>query len=94
MVSAFEVMEMALRGLDRSDALYLMREADIFTLAQAAEALTRKFFGDVVTFVNNVVINFLPVYRRLRTHRPVSSSHSSMAFASSAKRAKPSRCSL
>jgi len=44
-VSAFEVMEMALRGLDRSDALYLMREADIFTLAQAAEALTRKFFG-------------------------------------------------
>jgi dehypoxanthine futalosine cyclase len=57
-VSAFEVMEMALRGLDRSDALYLMREADIFTLAQAAEALTRKFFGGVVTFVNNVVINY------------------------------------
>ena len=61
MVSASEVMEMALRGLDRSDALYLMREADIFTLAQAAEALTRKFFGGVVTFVNNVVINYTNV---------------------------------
>jgi 2-iminoacetate synthase ThiH len=51
-VSAFEVMEMALRGLDRSDAVYLMREVGIFTLAQAAETITRKFFGDVVTFVS------------------------------------------
>ncbi len=93
MVSALEVTEMALRGLDRSDALYLMQEADIFTLAQAAEALTHKFFGGVVTFVN-IVINFLPVHRRLRTHRPVSSSHFAIASASSAKRAKPSRCSL
>lgn len=58
MVSTQEVLEMASRGLDRSDALYLMREADIFTLAQAAEVLTRKFFGDVVTFVNNVVVNY------------------------------------
>ena len=58
MVSVAEVVEMALRGLDRSGALYLMREADIFTLAQAAEAITRKFFGNVVTFVNNVVINY------------------------------------
>ncbi len=91
MASVAEVVEMALRGLDRSDAVYLRREVDIFTLAQAAEAITRKFFGNVVTLVNNVVINFLPVHRRLRTHRPVSSSHSSMASASSAK---PSRCSL
>jgi hypothetical protein len=90
-VSVAEVVEMALRGLDRSDAVYLMRKADVFTLAQAAEAITRKFFGDVVTFVNNPVINFLPVHRRLRPHRPISSSHSSMASVSSAK---PSRCSL
>jgi hypothetical protein len=92
MVSVAEVVEMALRGLDRSDAVYLMREVDIFTLAQAAEAITRKFFGNVVTFVNNVVVNFLPAHRRLRPHRPVSSSHSSMASANSAKRAKPFRC--
>ncbi len=57
-VSVAEVVEMALRGLSRSDALYLMREADIFTLAQAAGFLTQKFFGNVVTFVNNVVINY------------------------------------
>ncbi len=82
MVSVAEVVEMALRGLDRSDAVYLMREADVFNLAQAAEAITRKFFGDVVTFVNNVVVNFLPVHRHLRPNRPVSSSHSSMASAS------------
>ncbi len=94
MASVAEVVEMALRGLDRSDAVYLMREADVFTLAQAAEAITRKFFGNVVTFVNNVVVNFLSVHRRLRPHRPVSSSHFAIASASSAKRAKPSRCSL
>jgi len=81
-VSVAEVVEMALRGLDRSDAV--MRKADVFTLAQAAEAITRKFFGDVVTFVNNPVINFLPVHRRLRPHRPISSSHLSTASASSA----------
>ncbi len=52
MVSVAEVVEMTLRGLDRSDAVYLLREVDIFTLAQAAEAITRKFFGNVVTFVN------------------------------------------
>ncbi len=52
MVSVAEVVEMALRGPDRSDTVYLMREVDIFTLVQAAEAITRKFFGDVVTFVN------------------------------------------
>ena len=57
-VSVAEVVEVALRGLSRSDALYLMRKADIFTLAQAAGFLTQKFFGDVVTFVNNVVINY------------------------------------
>ena len=57
MVSVAEVVEMALRGLDRSDAVYLMREADVFALAQAAEEITRKFFGDVVTFVNNVMVN-------------------------------------
>lgn len=53
-----EVVEMAERGLNRSDALYLMREADVFTLAKAAEELTRKYYGGVVTFVNNVVINY------------------------------------
>lgn len=53
-----EVLEMAERGLDRSDAVYLMRETDVFTLAKAAEELTKKHFGDVVTFVNNVVINY------------------------------------
>ncbi len=53
-----EVLEMAERGLDRSDAVFLMKEADVFTLAKVADELTRKYFGDVVTFVNNVVINY------------------------------------
>ncbi|MEM1598219.1 MAG: CofH family radical SAM protein [Pyrobaculum sp.] len=49
---------MALRGLSREDAEFLLREVDVFTLAEAAHLLTRKFFGDVVTFVNNVVVNY------------------------------------
>ena len=56
--SVQEVIEMAERGIDRADALYLLREADVFTLAKAAEELTRKYYGSVVTFVNNVVINY------------------------------------
>jgi len=53
-----DVVEAALRGLSRHDAEALMREADIFTLAQAAHAVTQKFYGDVVTFVNNIVVNY------------------------------------
>ncbi|ACB39177.1 CofH family radical SAM protein [Pyrobaculum neutrophilum] len=49
---------MTARGLSRNDAVYLMREVDLFTLAEAAHAVTQKFYGDVVTFVNNVVINY------------------------------------
>lgn len=58
MATAGEVLEMAARGLDRGDAVYLMREVDFFTLAEAAHLYTQKLFGDVVTFVNNVVINY------------------------------------
>ena len=58
MSTVLEVLEMAERGLDKSDAVFLMREADVFTLAKVADELTRKYFGDVVTFVNNVVINY------------------------------------
>ncbi|MFN3803432.1 MAG: CofH family radical SAM protein [Pyrobaculum sp.] len=49
---------MALGGLTRRDAEFLMDEADIFVLADAAHQITRKYFGDVVTFVNNVVVNY------------------------------------
>ncbi|MEM3326272.1 MAG: CofH family radical SAM protein [Thermoproteus sp.] len=58
MFGVSDVVEMAQRGLSRSDAEFLMREVDVFTLAEAAHLLTKKLFGDVVTFVNNVVVNY------------------------------------
>ncbi|MFN7105274.1 MAG: radical SAM protein, partial [Pyrobaculum sp.] len=52
---------MALSGLTRKDAEFLINEADIFVLADAAHQVARKYFGDVVTFVNNVVVNYSDV---------------------------------
>lgn len=52
------IIESALRGLDRSEAARIFNEADVFVLAKAADYLTKRFFGDVVTFVNNVVVNY------------------------------------
>ncbi len=58
MLKPEDAIEMAIDGLDRNDAEFLMREADVFTLAEAAHRISRKYFGDVVTFVNNVVVNY------------------------------------
>lgn len=58
MLKSEDIVEMAINGLNRSDAEFLMREVDVFTIADAAHRVSRKYFGDVVTFVNNVVVNY------------------------------------
>ncbi|MFB6489856.1 MAG: CofH family radical SAM protein [Thermoproteus sp. AZ2] len=52
-----EIAEAAMRGLTRSEAVELFSE-DFMSLAQAAELVTLKLWGDSVTFVNNIVINY------------------------------------
>lgn len=58
MVDVSQIVEMATGGLTRDDAEYLLTEADVFALAEAANILTERYYGDVVTFVNNVVVNY------------------------------------
>lgn len=53
-----EIAEMALEGLTPSEALKLFVEEDFMALAKAAELVALKASGDVVTFVNNIVINY------------------------------------
>lgn len=57
-MSTLEVLEMAARGLSKDDAEYLFAEGDLFALAEAANKLTEMYYGDVVTIVNNVVVNY------------------------------------
>jgi len=53
-----EIVEAALSGLSRGEAVELLAEGDFMALAKAAEEVTLKLWGDAVTFVNNVVINY------------------------------------
>ncbi|MGC9118872.1 MAG: CofH family radical SAM protein [Thermoproteus sp.] len=52
-----EIAEAALSGLSAGEAVKLFDE-DFMALAKAAEELTLKLWGDSVTFVNNIVINY------------------------------------
>lgn len=53
-----EIVDAALRGLSKDEAVSLLREGDFMALAKAAEEVTLRTYGDVVTFVNNIVVNY------------------------------------
>ncbi|MGI0035708.1 MAG: dehypoxanthine futalosine cyclase, partial [Nitrososphaera sp.] len=55
-----DVLEGALEGrrLGLSDCIRLMKSDDVYSLGLVANALRERKFGNTITFINNIILNY------------------------------------
>ena len=58
-----DVLDRALAGgrLDLSDCIRLIKSDDIYSMGLVANALRQRRFGDTITFINNIILNYTNV---------------------------------
>ena len=58
-----DVLDNALAGsrLDLSDCIRLMKSDDVYSMGLVANALRHRLYGDTITFINNIILNYTNV---------------------------------
>lgn len=58
-----DVLDSALAGrrLGLNDCIRLMKSDDVYSLGLVANTLRQKLFGDTITFINNIILNYTNV---------------------------------
>jgi cyclic dehypoxanthinyl futalosine synthase len=59
-----DVLESALAGrrqLGLNDCVRLVRSDDVYSMGLVANVLRQRLFGDTITFINNIILNYTNV---------------------------------
>lgn len=58
-----DVLDSALEGrrLGLDDCIRLMKSGDVYSMGLVANALRQRLFGDTITFINNIILNYTNV---------------------------------
>jgi cyclic dehypoxanthinyl futalosine synthase len=58
-----DILDSALAGrrLGLSDCIRLMKSDDVYSMGLVANALRQRLFGDTITFINNIILNYTNV---------------------------------
>lgn len=58
-----DILDRALQGsrLGLDDCIRLVRSGDVYSMGLVASTLRRRLFGDTITFINNIILNYTNV---------------------------------